>query len=174
MSITPDTKDWTWVLQRRCPQCGFDATGFGRDDVGAAIRQNAAAWTPLLDTSGVAMRPRPDTWSLLEYACHVRDVLGVFDGRLVLMLSEDDPSFENWDQDATALASRYELQVPSVVAGEIVASADTLATHYDAVSGAQWSRPGTRSNGSRFTVETLAIYGLHDPVHHLWDVTASK
>lgn len=120
------------------------------------------------------MRPRPDTWSLLEYACHVRDVLGVFDGRLVLMLSEDDPSFENWDQDATALASRYELQVPSVVAGEIVASADTLATHYDAVSGAQWSRPGTRSNGSRFTVETLAIYGLHDPVHHLWDVTASK
>ena len=22
--ITPDTKDWTWVLERPCPECGFD------------------------------------------------------------------------------------------------------------------------------------------------------
>ena len=25
MSITPDTKDWTWVLERPCPECGFEA-----------------------------------------------------------------------------------------------------------------------------------------------------
>ena len=24
MTIIPDTKDWTWVLQRSCPECGFD------------------------------------------------------------------------------------------------------------------------------------------------------
>ncbi len=24
MTIVPDTKDWTWVLERTCPQCGFD------------------------------------------------------------------------------------------------------------------------------------------------------
>ena len=23
MPIVPDDKDWTWVLERRCPQCGF-------------------------------------------------------------------------------------------------------------------------------------------------------
>ena len=22
--IDPDTKDWTWVLDRPCPECGFD------------------------------------------------------------------------------------------------------------------------------------------------------
>ena len=21
--ITPDVKDWTWVLEQRCPECGF-------------------------------------------------------------------------------------------------------------------------------------------------------
>ena len=23
MTIEPDTKDWTWVLDRPCPECGF-------------------------------------------------------------------------------------------------------------------------------------------------------
>ena len=23
--IVPDDKDWTWVLERVCPECGFDA-----------------------------------------------------------------------------------------------------------------------------------------------------
>ena len=25
MPIVPDDKDWTWVLERPCPECGFDA-----------------------------------------------------------------------------------------------------------------------------------------------------
>ncbi len=41
-----------------------------------------------------------------------RDVFVVFDQRLALMLAEDDPLFASWDQDATALESRYELQDP--------------------------------------------------------------
>jgi hypothetical protein len=24
-AVPPDTKDWTWVLERRCPECGFEA-----------------------------------------------------------------------------------------------------------------------------------------------------
>ena len=28
MTIVPDTKDWTWVLQRPCAECGFNAQGF--------------------------------------------------------------------------------------------------------------------------------------------------
>jgi len=34
MPIMPDTKDWTWVLRRACPECGFDHPQFlwGRRD----------------------------------------------------------------------------------------------------------------------------------------------
>ncbi len=39
--------------------------------------------------------------------CHVRDVFRIFDTRLALMLAEDDPEFENWDQDATAIQDDY-------------------------------------------------------------------
>ncbi|NDG11232.1 MAG: hypothetical protein EB111_05220 [Actinobacteria bacterium] len=31
---------------------------------------------------------------------------------------------------------------------------------------------GFRSDGSAFTVESIARYLMHDPVHHLWDVGA--
>ena len=51
-------------------------------------------------------RPAPDVWSPLEYACHVRDVHRVFAERVRLMLAEDDPLFDDWDQDAAAVARR--------------------------------------------------------------------
>jgi hypothetical protein len=40
------------------------------------------------------------------------------------------------------------------------------------VSGDAWERRGIRSNGSQFTVATLAVYFLHDVEHHLHDVGA--
>ncbi len=49
-------------------------------------------------------------------------------------------------------------------------AADDFADRLDGVTGAAWDRPGLRSNGSPFTVESLSRYILHDPVHHLWDV----
>ena len=70
-AIIPDDKNWTWVLERACPECGFDASTF----------------------------------------------------------------------PATAVAAQV------------------------------WGRTGIRSDGAAFTVDTFARYFLHDPVHHLWDVT---
>lgn len=173
MAIQPDTKDWTWVLHRPCPECGYDASTWAREDVGGGIRDNALRWTPVLARHDVARRSNRQRWSDLEYACHVRDVLTIFEYRLSLMLSQEDPAFENWDQDETAVADDYNSQDPLTVAGDLACAATVLAAHYDAVPATDWGRSGTRSNGSRFTVESLAIYGLHDPIHHLWDVTAA-
>jgi uncharacterized protein (DUF924 family) len=111
-------------------------------------------------------------WSPLEYACHARDVFRIFDTRVGLMISEDGPHFANWDQDATAVEDRYDLQVPAVVADELFTAANALADRFDAVRGDQWDRAGFRSDGSAFTVDSLARYLMHDPVHHLWDVDA--
>jgi hypothetical protein len=172
MTIAPDTKDWTWVLDRPCPECGFDASVVARAEIAQLIRENAAFWSDALTRDGVESRPAPDVWSPTEYACHVRDVHRVFAGRLELMLTQDDPRFANWDQDETALAERYDLQRAADVAPELAAAAEAVASAYDAVSGDQWQRAGTRSNGSTFTVETLGRYHLHDVVHHRWDARA--
>src|SRR5262245_5614914 len=172
MPIVPDTKDWTWVLERRCPECGFEAAAVAPDEVGDLVRANAAAWQQLLARPAreVALRPADDRWSALEYACHVRDVLVLYDERLQLMLTEDDPDFANWDQDVAAVENRYDQQDPARVAADIAAAAAVIAQRFDGVPEGAWGRTGNRSDGARFTIDSFARYFVHDPIHHRDDV----
>jgi hypothetical protein len=169
--IVPDTKDWTWVIERGCPACGFDASVVERSDLATLVRDNARAWVDVLEGSG-PIRQRPDeaTWSALEYACHVRDVYLLYDERVRLMLAEDDPTFANRDQDAAAIEGRYAEQDPADVAVELAAAAESMAATFDSIDDEGWDRPGRRDDGARFTIDTLARYMIHDPVHHVDDV----
>jgi hypothetical protein len=173
MTIVPDTKDWTWVLHRPCPECGLDAQSFARDAVAGMLRSNACAWRDALGT-GARHRPAPGTWSALEYGCHVRDVLRLYDRRLEMMLTQDGPQYPNWDQDATAVADRYNKQDPATVAAELAQAAETVAARFGALSPGEWLRTGRRSDGAHFTVESFARYFVHDPVHHRYDVTGVR
>ena len=175
MAIVPDTKDWTWVLRRPCSECGFDTQGFAVQAVPEMIMANAAAWQDTLTGPGDArIRPAPGKWSAVEYGCHVRDVFRLYDQRLELMLSQDDPLFPNWDQDETAVAERYQDQDPAEVAVALSEAGQAIAGRFAGVTGAQWQRTGRRSDGASFTVETFARYFIHDPVHHLHDVTGQR
>ena len=168
--IEPDEKDWTWVLQRPCDECGFDVGTVSGRQVAARLRANAASWSVVLLHADVRARPEPQVWSPLEYACHVRDVCRVFESRVNLMRLQVDPAFENWDQDATAVADAYGAQDPAAVGLELSAAAEAAATAFDAVADGDWQRTGRRSNGSVFTIETLGQYLIHDLTHHLHDV----
>lgn len=170
--IPPDDKDWTWVLERACPECGFEAGAFPREEVGDMLRANAREWVALLggEADALRRRPSPETWSPLEYAAHVRDVFRIYDERLLLMLAEDGPSYPNWDQDVTAVEERYNDSDPAAVADEIEQLAAQLADRFDTISGDQWDRTGFRSDGASFTVESFARYFVHDPIHHIHDI----
>lgn len=170
--IVPDEKDWTWVLERPCPECGFVAADVESDQIAGSVLAFTAPWPELLERADVRDRPSPQVWSTLEYGCHVRDVCRVFEARVELMLSKDEPAFDNWDQDEAAKADRYERQDPAAVAADITSAADRLARAFLRVPAGDWDRAGVRSNGSRFTVLTLGRYLLHDLRHHLRDVEA--
>lgn len=168
--ITPDTKDWTWVLETPCPECGYDAGAVEPDTLGERTRAAIPRWQAVLARPDARTRPRDDAWSPAEYGCHVRDVFSIFDGRLQLMLAEDDPAFANWDQDVTAVEGRYDEQDPAEVAVALAAAGTAIAARFDGVSGAQWERTGRRSDGAVFTTRTFGRYFLHDIEHHLDDV----
>ena len=170
MTIPPDTKDWTWVLDRPCPECGFLAESLTVAELPGELGGWAQRWRSVLARPDARQRPAPTVWSPLEYACHVRDVLRVFDERVRLMLVEDAPGFANWDQDATALEERYDEQDPAGVADELTLAAAALAVTFAEVPGDAWGRTGLRSNGAHFTVESIGRYFAHDVVHHLHDV----
>jgi hypothetical protein len=167
----PDTKDWTHVITGGCSACGFVPPSDPRR-TGERLCASLSRWQEALRRPDATVRPAPEVWSPVEYAAHVRDVCRVFRGRLELMLAEDDPEFENWDQDQTALAERYWEQQPAEVTRQLGEEVGAMAAAFDQVSGDQWERSGRRSNGSVFTVATLATYLLHDVEHHLHDVGA--
>lgn len=170
VAIEPDTKDWTWVLEERCGECGFDPAAVEVTDLPELIAENARAWEGALQSPDAAVRPAANIWSPLEYACHVRDVHLLFAERARLMLSSDDPTFANWDQDQTAVEQDYGNQDPARVATELVDAAGQIAAVFAAVGEDQWERVGRRSNGSVFTVASLGTYYLHDIVHHRYDI----
>lgn len=170
-----DEKDWTWVLERPCPECNADVGSLTIGEISDLNRSNAAGWVDVLtNRTDVKDRPAPDVWSPLEYAAHVRDVFRLFALRLDLMLSDDDPLFENWNPNETAEAERYDLQDPTTVANELSEAANELADRFDALTPEQLDRPGRRSDGATFTVLSFARYEIHDPLHHLWDVTGVR
>jgi hypothetical protein len=176
MTIAPDDKDWTWVLERACPECGLDTGAVEPSDVAGMVREVTASWRAVLTgpADDVRARPSPEKWSALEYGCHVRDVFRRYDARLRRMLNEIDPLFHNWDQDMTAVEDDYAGQEPLVVAGELAEAGAVVADTFAGVTGDEWHRTGARTDGARFTVATFARYFVHDPIHHLYDVTGER
>ena len=54
VAIVPDDKDWTWVLQRECPECGFDASSLPPEsEMSVSMARRAAS---------PALVPRACTW----------------------------------------------------------------------------------------------------------------
>lgn len=170
--IPPDTKDWTWVLRRPCPECGQEVGQIAVRDIPEIIRSTVPRWRAALVAPGVGTRPEPTVWSPLEYAAHVRDVQRVFLARLQLILGQDGARFADWDQDAAATQGGYAGLDPAEVAEQLAAGAEELADAVSRVGPEEESRRGVRSNGSEFTVRTLLQYFVHDTLHHLHDVGA--
>jgi hypothetical protein len=170
MPIVPDTKNWTWVIERACPECHYDSAEHTDAGMADDIRRNSEAWPAVLARRDVRLRPDESTWSPLEYSAHVRDVLKLYRERVALMVDSDDPLYPNWDQDETAVADRYNEQDPAVVAAELLDAASALAADFAALDSAAWQRVGRRSDGASFTVSSLSRYLLHDLEHHRWDV----
>lgn len=168
-AIEPEDRDWTYVITDGCPECGYRPVDPPR--VGALLRATVPAWRAALTRPDASLRPAPTVWSAVEYGCHVRDVLRLFRERLGLMLTQDDPQFANWDQDATAVEDDYFHQDAAAVLEQLEREAEATASAFENVRDDQWQRPGRRSNGSVFTVATLAVYFLHDVLHHVHDVT---
>ena len=161
----------------RCPECAFDPNAFGPAELPVAVaglaRRYQAPLTRFLtgeDESILLARPSPDVWSALAYACHVRDVLSIFDARIGRMLMEDEPELGWWDHEAAVEVDAYEKQAPTAVAAAIAAYAAAFSSTLRAVPDDGWDRTGTRRDGELFTVLGAARFALHEGTHHLLDI----
>lgn len=176
MAETVEELGARWQSER-CPECAFDPSGVSAGDLPTAVaglgRRYQAPLTRFLpgeDGSLLVARPLPGVWSALAYACHVRDVLAVFDARIGRMLAEEAPELGWWDHEAAVEADSYEKQPPGEVAAAIATNAAALSATLAAVPDDGWDRTGTRRDGELFTVLGAGRFALHEGTHHLLDI----
>jgi len=162
------------ALDDACPECGF-SYALGRSEIIPKLRTYARAFVEKLQGSGgtaARRRPEPDVWSPLEYACHLRDVLGVQTERVELVQREVDPVFVPMGRDERVVQDRYNEQDPVGVSEALLASAAAFATLLDGLDDAGWLRTGVYNypEPALRTVEWIAIHTAHELLHHRGDL----
>jgi hypothetical protein len=161
-----------------CEACGFIYDEVGLDSVPGLLRSFGPRYASRLmgtPADRLRARPDPDTWSALEYACHLRDVLQVQRARLAEALEADNPTFTPMDRDGRVERDRYNDQDPVEVSAQLGDAAERIATAFEWLSPVEWGRTGVYSWPTRAerTMAWLARHTIHEGEHHLLDLDAS-
>ncbi|HTT87673.1 MAG TPA: DinB family protein [Acidimicrobiales bacterium] len=158
-----------------CAECGYSYGALRRGEIAPALEARARDFRVVLlgtDAGRLRARPRPGVWSVLEYACHVRDVLEVQRHRAERAGAEARPDFAPMRREERVTEDGYNDQDPAAVADRLVAGAGALAGLFDGLDDAGWERTGVYHwpTTEVRTVEWIGRHTVHEEVHHLLDV----
>jgi hypothetical protein len=159
----------------RCEGCGFIYDLDRADGSGAVIVAGADEVADSLapDRDEVRRRPDPSTWSALEYAAHLRDVLLVQRERVLAARRSECPTSPPMGRDERVEHDGYADQSADDVARQLRDAARLFANVLDRVARAgEWDRtliynypaPSERS------LRWVALHTEHEVSHHLDDV----
>lgn len=156
-----------------CAQCGTSYPALSTDEacgIIAAISPRARAAALAVPEPLRRQRPRPGTWSVLEYACHLRDVYASSTIRLHRVRTEHSPVLEPMLNDLRARRFRYNSLGLDAVLSELDGTAEGFLDEVGRLSGADWSRTATRLAGEQRTALWLVRHAAHEGIHHLGDI----
>ncbi len=158
----------------RCDECGFEYDLSEATTAGGAITDGVSELAALLSdgTSDVHSRRQPGTWSPLEYACHLRDVLLVQRERVLLARRRDQPSFEPMGRDERVEHDGYAEQHADDVALQLPDAAHLFANVLSRLGPEDWERTVMYNYPtlSERSLRWVAVHTLHEVRHHLLDV----
>ncbi len=158
-----------------CHECGFDYDGLAIADAPSALRVGAERLAEDLfsgDDASIHSRPEPTTWSVIEYACHVRDVLLVQRERILLALVEDAPRFVPMYREERVALAGYDRGSATEVAQELTVVANLAANVVTLLDRAQLARPCVYNfpEPKVRDVAWVVRHTVHEVVHHEMDV----
>jgi hypothetical protein len=156
-----------------CSECGFTYVLAEAPSAGSEIVAYVDELAGLLGNLGADLRTRrrPDTWSPLEYGCHMRDVLLVQRERVLAARRTDTPSFAPMGRDERVEHDGYATQDPAAVARQTRDAATMFANTLDRV-GDDWGRNVTYNYPAPMerSLRWVAVHTVHEMRHHLLDI----
>nr|WP_261566250.1 DinB family protein [Frankia gtarii] len=156
-----------------CADCGFSYPARTVEGVLAEIAALSTRVAQAVTATGpdlLRKRPTPSTWSVLEYVCHLRDVLATSTIRLYRARTEARPVVEPMLNDLRAHRFRYNELDPAAVLAELAANAWGLRDEAGRVAPQDWERTVVRLPDEERTARWLLRNALHEGIHHLADI----
>jgi DinB superfamily len=158
-----------------CVGCGIDYAALtlaGAERLVAGVPERVRALVRGVPEARCRRRPRPDTWSVVEYLCHLRDLYATSTIRLHRVRTEDGPIFEPMLNDLRARRFRYRERDLGNVLDEIAANVAGFREEMAKVSEDGWDRVGTRRADETRTARWIVRQSAHEGVHHGRDIEA--
>ena len=131
-----------------CPDCGIDEADIAVPDAIAAIRTFPRRYREALAVvppAALRIRPDPDTWSVLEYAVHAREVLELLSMTLPIVLEHPDTHFPPIDVTEAADARPDWVLDPDLVLAGIQQASGRARDPGREMPTAAWDRTVHRS-----------------------------
>jgi DinB superfamily len=158
----------------RCAECGFEYRTAEAQQAGPSIVGGAEELAAVLraGTADLRTRRHEDTWSPLEYGCHVRDILLVQRERVLAARRVDRPSCEPMGRDERVEHDGYADQDPADVARQLTDAAGMFANVLARLGPGDWDRSLMYNYPTRTerSLRWVAVHTLHEVRHHLLDV----
>jgi hypothetical protein len=159
-----------------CEICGFSYDVTAALTAGDAILLEADALAAIVETGGdeLTQRPAPTTWSVLEYCCHVRDVLLVQRERVLLARRTVRPDVASMGRDERVEHDGYAQQHRVVVARQLRDAASLFAGVLARFDDETWDRTLIYNypEPTERDLAWVAVHTQHEVHHHLADVRA--
>ena len=157
-----------------CPGCGFVWDGVTLAQSVSGVNDSVAPFVSVLEGAGemATVRPRPDRWSIVEYAGHLRDVLLSLRERTILASVVDNPTGSPIYRDERVNLGFYSLDSVDDAADELAFASGLLSKTIAALPEGFGTRRLTYSPvfGGEVTIEWVAAQAFHEASHHLLDV----
>ena len=158
------------VTVERCDECGFDGDDWTDARAVEAITALPGRWREALadvPSAQLQLRPVPDTWSIAEYADHVREVL--FGMRFVLDTAVADPGVDLGDPPASPFDPVVrQVDIDAALAG-VEREAGALVARLSELAPVDWDATAT-VGADTVDAHWIARHAVHDATHHLLDV----
>jgi len=158
----------------QCEECGFEYDLSDAPAAGPAIVEGVGEFAGMLSNRAANLRTRrqPQTWSPLEYGCHLRDVLLVQRERVLAARRIHRPSFDPMGRDERVEHDGYAEQDAGDVVRQLTDAAHLIANVLSRLGAEDWERSVMYNYPKQFerSLRWVAVHTMHEVRHHLLDI----
>ena len=119
-------------------------------------------------------KPAPEKWSMLEIACHLRDVEEFFVERYGKIANHDRPQLRMINQDELAAKLRYNQDDLALVLKEFQGLRAESVAILGALAAQSWQRVGVHSKRGDVSIAWTAEHQVEHDANHLGQIRALR